>query len=138
MAVSSKSKIRNYLVFVFSEVFVSVVFVSVVAGAASAGFAGAAVIVSAGAAGAGAGVSVVVVVVVLVAAESVVAAAPPPLPHDATKRPIDRASTLNFTNFIISFFRLLCRFIPLSEKGNPPVNKLFSNNLQKPECQIIF
>ena len=102
---------KAYFVFVFSTVFV-VVLVSILssffasvgaaAGAAalalSAGFAAAAVIVSAGAAGGG----VVVVVVVLVDVESLFAASPLPLPQDATKRPIDRANTLIFTNFIIS------------------------------------
>jgi hypothetical protein len=106
---------RNY--FFFSSFLVSVVVVAVCV--VSAGAAGLAV----SAAGAGAGVAVVVLVVVVV--ESVLAASPLPLPHDATKRPNERASTLNFTNFIILFFRWLCQFIPLMEKGNPVFKKYF-------------
>src|SRR5205814_1898311 len=93
------------------------VLVSVALTAVSAGLAGAAVIVSAGAgAGAGAAASVVVVEV---AVESVFAASPLPLPQEATKRPIERANTLNLTNFIKMIFRWLCTFIPVSRKGNP-------------------
>jgi hypothetical protein len=81
--------------------------------------------VSAGAAGGG----VVSVVVVVVAVESVVAAASPlPPPQDATKRPNVSARILNFTNFIKLFFRLLCRFIPGLEKGNPSFRNYFKNN----------
>jgi hypothetical protein len=62
-----------------------------------------AAVVSTGAgAGAGAGSAaggVTSVVVVSVVAVSVLL-----LPQDATKRPKERASTLNFTNFIILFF----------------------------------
>ena len=87
-------KYWNYLVSV-------VVVVSVVVAVESTG--------AAGAASGAAGASVVVVVVSVVAEVSVVAS---PLPHDATKRPIVRANTLNFTNFITFVFRWLCRFIP--------------------------
>jgi hypothetical protein len=67
---------------------------SVVAGAASGAGAGAA---SAAGASVVAGVSV--------------AASLLELPHDATNRPIVRANTLSFTNFITFVFRWLCRFI---------------------------
>jgi hypothetical protein len=70
--------------------------------AESAGFAGAAVIVSAGAAGA-AGAVVAGAAVAALAVESLVLFSPPPLPQEATKSPNERASTLNFTNFILSF-----------------------------------
>jgi hypothetical protein len=95
------------------SILVSVVEVAVAE--ASAGLAGGAVVVSAGAVGAGAAV----VVVVVVDAESVLAASPLPLPQEATKRPIERASTLNFTIFIILFFSWLCGLIPKIKKGNP-------------------
>ena len=98
---------RNYLVlvFVFSVV---VVLVSVFsAGAAAglvvsaAGLAGPAAIVSAGAGAGEAGAAVAddveVESVVLVASVLL-------LPQEATKRPIESASTLNFTNFIIFSF----------------------------------
>src|SRR5579872_5633979 len=41
--------------------------------------------------------------VAALAVESVLVASPLPLPQDATKRPNERASTLNFTNFILLF-----------------------------------
>jgi uncharacterized BrkB/YihY/UPF0761 family membrane protein len=76
------------------------------------------VVESTGAAGAGSAAGASVVVVVVVSVDSV-AASLLPLPHDATKRPIVRANTLSFTNFIILFFSWLYRFIPQQEKGNP-------------------
>jgi hypothetical protein len=101
----------NYLAFLVS-VFASIL-VSVLVSVAAAVVAGVAVAIAAeSAAGAGAGAGVAFTVVVVAEVESVLAASPPPLPQDATKRPKERASTLNFTNFIISFFRWLCRFIP--------------------------
>jgi len=104
--------LKTYLVLVFSVVLV-VVLVSILLSAAGvaagaileeSALAGAAVIVSAGAAaGAGAGAGTAVVVA---DAESVEDVVPDPLPQDATKRPIDRASTLNFTNFMLFVFCL--------------------------------
>jgi hypothetical protein len=76
------------------------------------------VVESTGAAGAGSAAGASVVVVVVVSVDSV-AASLVPLPHDATKRPIVRANTLNFTSFITFCFRWLCRFIPHLKKGNP-------------------
>jgi hypothetical protein len=136
-------KLKNYLVLVFSTVFVFVevsillsffasilvsagavvvvVVVVVVFPAAVSGLAGGAVVVSVGAAGGG----VVVVVVVVIDAESFLVASPLPLPQEATKRPIERASTLNFTNFINFVFSWLCRFIPEWRKGNPTVSIFF-------------
>jgi hypothetical protein len=92
------------------------VVVAVVAAVVSA-LAGAAFIVS-GVAGAGVAVTVLVVEV---AAESALEEVPLVLlPQEVTNRPKVKASRLNFTNFIISFFRWLCRFIPQREKGNLP------------------
>lgn len=85
----------------------------------SAGLAGGAVVVSAGAGAAGGGVVTALVVVAELVAESVVEEDPLPLPQDITKRLIERASTLNFTNFIIMFFLVGYRFILKNEKGNP-------------------
>jgi hypothetical protein len=93
---------KNY--FFFSSFFSILVSVAVDAAgfAVSAGFAAPAFIVSAAGAGAGAGAAGAAVV--LVAVESVVFVSVLPPPQDATNRPNERASTLNFTNFIILFF----------------------------------
>ncbi len=90
---------KNYF-FSFFSILVSVVVVVVLVAAVSAGFAAAAVIVSAGGGVAGAAGAVVAAdsVVAEVALESLEL-----LPQEVTKRPKERASTLNFTNFIIFF-----------------------------------
>jgi len=99
MASSIFERNINYFFSIFLSVLVSVVVVDFIA--VSAGLAAPAVVVSA----AGAGVAVVVAVVVEVVVESaVLAVSELLLPHDATKRPIESASTLNFTNFMIVFF----------------------------------
>ena len=54
-----------------------------------------------------AGAVAVTVFVVIVAEESLLDALPEPLPQEATKRPIERASTLNFTNFMMFNFSLV-------------------------------
>lgn len=68
-------------------------------------------------AGAGAGAAVSVVVVVIVAVESAVAVASVELlPQEVTNRPMVRASTLSFTNFIVSVFLIVMHVY--TQKGN--------------------
>ena len=92
---------------------------------AAVSLAGPAFIVSTGAGAAVGVVGAAGVAVAALAAESVAGLVPSPPPHEVTNTPNVRATIDNFTNFILLFFSWLCRFIPYSEKGNPPVKNIF-------------
>ena len=63
--------------------------------------------------------TVVSVVVVVFTVVSAAGASPAPVPQDATKSPMVRASMLIFTNFIILILKLLYLLIPVVQKSNP-------------------
>lgn len=69
-------------------------------------------------AGAASGAGAVIVLSVVVPS-SVVALSP----QEATKRPIESAKMLSFTNFMFVFLNGYFTFIPLKEKGNPAFEK---------------
>lgn len=82
--------------------------------------AGIAVVVSIGAGVAsGAGAAIVVESVVVVSSLFSL------LPQEATKRPIERAKMLSFTNFMTCFLNGYFMFIPDWKKGNPVRQKIF-------------
>jgi hypothetical protein len=103
---------------------VSVVVVDdlVVSAGAAAGL-----VVSAGGGVAGAVAVVVVADVVEDDAESVLGVSPLPLPQDATKRPNERAITLNFTNFILLFLDGYACLYSKRNKVTQRHKKIFKN-----------